>query len=1110
MMEAFGFIPMHYNLLFTILFVVLFTSQYDARLLSLEPGQSHVIQRKPKGSENRANYEERDRIRRDTIPSELIHTHTTLEGDLHNYAAIHWSGLKKSSVVFIITYDLNNDNTVITDSTLWRSDDYGATFTEQTSKFDSDVILDAFAISETDHTKIAIADSSNGVVYVTSDEGATYTKVSTGDPFDWFDFYPGNDQVMAAYNKIDRKVLGSVTGGLSWFTMVEDVDSYKLGDPGSSQYMYVILQDQLLYKVHIQTSITKALVDTNLGAVVVTYLNRVGDYMFVQKEEANNVLALWVSHLGGSFRKALFPTATYIANQVYHIVSVHNKQLLVLLTSSQSTGLVGDLFLSDETGTFYTLSLENVLTLVYGDFTQADVHVVNGMNGTILANVYVPTNQAMTMITFDSGAEWSLVPAASNDFCYLPYCSLNFLLSLTALAHNIQTTLFSRSSSVGVLLAIGRESASIPIGEAISPAEISLFVSTDGGVSWSRTHTGSWLVTFADHAGVITAVKDYLSEQAHLLEYSLDEGQSWYQYSFSEYNVTIGGLVTEPGEATLVDVLFAYDNTATNPDWEIVTVDYSGILSTPCQDNDYFSWSPYNTRIGRDCLLGSSISWERKKPTSICYNGLEYERETNITICTCTIVDYECDWGYKHTNPTSEECIVDITQPPNPYTQSCTVGVSSYSITKGFRKIAGDVCMGGDTFLYEPTVVSCNGTGDIMFGSTDLKDHWATLGKSIEFLVTETTAKEYDHFIWDFGDGSDRETVLGKIIHHTFMKTGTFKVQVFTSDYQYTYSEAIFVANQIHGGVYSHLYGAQVGAQTVFNSYLTSGNSVANNSNISQSIFGYTHFSVWFNISGGKIGNSDYLTQDYSFEHVFYSPGTYILKVSVASPVNTFTLEFPVQVYPKLFVIELKFNQIFNISQAASPHQWLNQVNTAIMTKLADLDIITPQTELEVNIQPNSYILYLAFNVEGANVAFTTLQSKLVTSVNNGGFGISIDSYHGSAISVRDVTDLIQVDAGDYQAYAGGIVFLVLIVLTLGFLLVVSAVVIILMIRLTRKSNSFTNRTTRGVNRNLYTGINMQSDDMDPLNADSSDDEHLLPLEAAQPETRTKTDSPDI
>ena len=106
---------------------------------------------------------------------------------------------------------------------------------------------------------------------------------------------------------------------------------------------------------------------------------------------------------------------------------------------------MGDLFLSDETGTFYTLSLENVLTYSYTGGVIADIHVVEGMNGTILANIHDGENHdTTTVITFDSGAEWSLIPAPSSDDCYLPQCSLHFMLYLSAYINNIQTTFYSR------------------------------------------------------------------------------------------------------------------------------------------------------------------------------------------------------------------------------------------------------------------------------------------------------------------------------------------------------------------------------------------------------------------------------------------------------------------------------------------------------------------------------------------------------------------------------------------------------------------------------------------------------------------------------------------
>ena len=91
-----------------------------------------------------------------------------------------------------------------------------------------------------------------------------------------------------------------------------------------------------------------------------------------------------------------------------------------------------------------------------------------------------------------------------------------------------------------MLIAIGAEGSTLSIGDPSSLDDVHLFVSTDGGVTWSRTHSGTWLVTFADHAGVVTAVKDYFSEQTTQLEFSLDEGANWHQYQFSVYEVSYG------------------------------------------------------------------------------------------------------------------------------------------------------------------------------------------------------------------------------------------------------------------------------------------------------------------------------------------------------------------------------------------------------------------------------------------------------------------------------------------------------------------------------------------------------------------------------------------
>ena len=46
-------------------------------------------------------------------------------------------------------------------------------------------------------------------------------------------------------------------------------------------------------------------------------------------------------------------------------------------------------------------------------------------------------------------------------------------------------------------------------------------------------------------------------------------------------------------------------------------------------------------RTESQCLLGSSITIERRKPQICCLNGRDYDREFDYHICDCTSEDYE-------------------------------------------------------------------------------------------------------------------------------------------------------------------------------------------------------------------------------------------------------------------------------------------------------------------------------------------------------------------------------------------------------------------------------------------------------------------------------------
>ena len=102
----------------------------------------------------------------------------------------------------------------------------------------------------------------------------------------------------------------------------------------------------------------------------------------------------------------------------------------------------------------------------------------------------------------------------------------------------------AQASAPGLILAHGNTGSTLNVG---SP---DLYISRDGGVTWSRTLQGSWGVTVADHGGLLVAAKDYHQTPSTELRYSCDEGLTWRTFTFSTTGMTVYGVLTEPGEHT--------------------------------------------------------------------------------------------------------------------------------------------------------------------------------------------------------------------------------------------------------------------------------------------------------------------------------------------------------------------------------------------------------------------------------------------------------------------------------------------------------------------------------------------------------------------------------
>jgi hypothetical protein len=142
-----------------------------------------------------------------------------------------------------------------------------------------------------------------------------------------------------------------------------------------------------------------------------------------------------------------------------------------------------------------------------------------------------------------------------------------------------------------------------------------------------------------------------------------------------------------------------------HPKGIIINLDFSFLNMRLCTESDYENWSPISSTAKTEtnnCILGKKIMYNRRKRESKCLYSENYERKITVNYCDCTNDDFQCDIGY-HRNEPGDPCTplnskYETTSPP----ENC---VGYYKISRGYRKIPGNVCKGG--YKFEPILVAC-------------------------------------------------------------------------------------------------------------------------------------------------------------------------------------------------------------------------------------------------------------------------------------------------------------------------------------------------------------------------------------------------------------------
>ncbi|GLD65155.1 VPS10 domain-containing receptor SorCS3-like protein, partial [Lates japonicus] len=699
-------------------------------------------------------------------------------------------------VILILTklYDFNLG--AVTESSLWRSTDYGSTYIKLNDKVGSRTVLSYLYVCPTNKQKIMMLSDPEveSAVLISSDEGASFEKHPINFNILSLLFHPAQENWILAYSH-DLKLYSSMDFGRKWQLVHDNVM------PGRF-YWAVMGLDKESDVVHIETHIAKGRaqyvkcraqrctegnrqylfpghVDTN--SLVVQ-----DEYVFTQVTKAGRA-SYFVSYMRESFKRMKLPK--YCLPKDMHIISTDEKQVFAAVQEWNQNNTYS-LYISDSPGVYFTLSLENLRTSrgPAGNLL-VDFYKVEGINGMYLANKLVD-NHIKTFITYNKGQTWALLPAPASDVagnnlhCILPFCSLHLHLEMV---ENPYTSgpITSKKSVPGIIVATGN------IGTELSSTNRGMFITSDAGNSWRQIFDEEYNIWFLDNGGALLAVLHAATLIRHLW-ISLDEGKKWDRHSFSLAPLYVDGVLMEPESDNHIITFFGHFSHRS--EWQLIKIDYKGLFSRRCMDGDYQTWHLHNK--GELCVMGEKQIFMKRRPGNRCMLAQDYSRIYSSEPCLCTAYDFECDYGWER--QADGKCSPAFWFNPNGGAKSCSTSQSFLNST-GYRKVLSNNCKEGGKNVYSPRRQVCRPRPPRGLRlSTSQGELSATVGSNVTFMVYLDDGDSLRTSIQlDFGDGIKiTYSNLSRTddgIKHIYRTTGIYRVTASAENSQGSDSSTLFL-----------------------------------------------------------------------------------------------------------------------------------------------------------------------------------------------------------------------------------------------------------------------------------------------------------------------------